>query len=59
LHRCQKHTSVSRCWKLDFKFLAEQAKLKLRPDGIDDGPKAGPVNLLFPDVRKPGTYKIV
>ena len=45
--------------ELEFKFLAEQAKLKLRPDGIDDGPKAGDANLPFPGVRRPGKYKIV
>jgi len=45
--------------ELEFKFLAEQAKLKLRPEGIDDGPKPGPVNLQYPDVLKPGSYKVV
>ncbi|MEM9345702.1 MAG: Gfo/Idh/MocA family oxidoreductase [Planctomycetota bacterium] len=40
--------------ELEFKFLAEQAKLKLRPEGIDNGPKPGPVNLPFPNVLRPG-----
>lgn len=44
--------------ELEFKYLAEKAKLKLRPDGLDAGPKAGPVELPFPDVRKPGKYKV-
>ena len=42
--------------ELSFQFLTEQSKLKLRPEGIDDGPKAGPVVLPYPDVRRPGTY---
>ena len=41
--------------ELEFSFLANDAKHKLRPEGIDEGPKAGPVELPFPDVRKPGT----
>lgn len=45
--------------ELEFKFLAETAKHKLRPEGIDDGPKPGPVDLPFPGVRKPGSYKVV
>ena len=45
--------------ELEFSFLANDAKHKLRPEGIDEGPKAGPVELPFPDVRKPGKYKIV
>jgi predicted dehydrogenase len=45
--------------ELNFAFLAGQSKLKLRPEGIDDGPKAGDVKLPYPDVRRPGTYTIV
>ncbi|MEM6260480.1 MAG: Gfo/Idh/MocA family oxidoreductase [Planctomycetota bacterium] len=45
--------------ELAFGFLANEAKLKLRPEGIDDGPKPGPVNTPFPGVRRPGKYKIV
>ncbi|MFN3167749.1 MAG: Gfo/Idh/MocA family protein [Phycisphaeraceae bacterium] len=45
--------------ELNFAFLAGQSKLKLRPEGIDDGPKPGDVKLPYPDVRRPGTYTIV
>lgn len=47
--------------ELDFDFLAGKGgfcKSQLRPKGIDDGPKAGPVQLPYPDVRRPGKYKI-
>lgn len=43
--------------EITFEDLAK-AKLKLRPEGIDQGPKPGPVNLPFPDIRRPGTYKL-
>lgn len=46
--------------ELNFQFLAKQSKLKLRPDNIDpNGPQPGPVNLPYPDVRRPGIYTIV
>ena len=45
--------------ELTFQFMTAQSKLKLRPEGIDDGPKAGDVTLPFPDVRRPGSYVTV
>ncbi len=44
--------------ELTFDYLVK-SNLKLRPGGIDaNGPQPGPVNLPFPDVRRPGSYKI-
>ena len=44
--------------QLDFDFLANHSKLKLRPDSIDVALKRGPVNRPVPDVRVPGTYQL-
>ena len=45
--------------ELEFSFLANDAKLKLRPEGIDNGPKPGDIELPFPGVRRPGKYKVL
>lgn len=43
---------------LSFQFLAEGSKLKLRPASVDEqGLKAGPCDLPYPNVRRPGSYQ--
>jgi len=44
--------------ELDFAFLADHAKLKLRPDRVDTDLKPGPADLPYPDVRVPGSYEV-